>query len=288
MLENKVSADYYGMQGGIDLACFDDRFGGWDMAFGALGGVNIGDSRQPIYAINGYDSQATTGTLASITTTDFQQRYAGVYATASKGRWVADLQLRMEKTDFELKNKPVASAGLGITDPDFSSDGYTVSGSVSYSMPIAKSGWNFTPTVGFAWSKYSTESISFDDGFWMEFDDSERKIGFVGATVSKAFIRMEENAAIQTFATATYYKDFADAAVSRLYNDDLDGYDTQIMTSDNLKSYGEVSVGANYVKVLNPGQAGGARQFSTSARVDGRFGDSIDSVGVTGQIRWQV
>lgn len=287
VLNNKVSANYYGMQGGIDLACFDDRFGGWDMAFGALGGVNIGDSRQPIFAINGYDSQATTGSLSSITTTDFQQRYVGVYATASKDRWVADLQFRLENTDFELKNKPVVGDGLGITDPDFSSDGYTLSGSVSYSMPIAKTGWNLTPTVGFAWSKYSTESISFDDGFWMEFDDSDRQIGFVGATVSKAFVRMEENAAIQTFATATYYKDFADAAVSRLYNDELEGYDTQVMTSDNLKSYTELSVGANYVKVLNPGQAGGARQFSTSARIDGRFGSNIDSVGVTGQIRWQ-
>lgn len=286
-LENKVSADYYGMQGGMDLACFDDRFNGWDMAFGALGGVNIGDSTQPIYAINGYDSQATTGALASITKTDFQQRYFGVYATASKDRWVADLQLRMEKTDFELKNTPVTGNGLGITDPDFSSDGYTLSGSISYSMPIAKSGWNFTPTMGFAWSKYSTDSIRFDDGFWMEFDDSERKVGFVGATVSKAFVRMEENAAIQTFATATYYKDFADDAVSRLYNDELEGFDSQVMTSENLKSFGEVSLGANYVKVLNPGQAGGARQFSTSARIDGRFGDTIDSVGVTGQIRWQ-
>ncbi|NHF73849.1 hypothetical protein [Paracoccus xiamenensis] len=289
VLENEVSADYYGMQGGIDLACFDDRFGGWDMAFGALGGVNIGDSRQPIYAINGRDSQATTGALASVTTTDFQQRYLGVYATASKDRWVADLQLRMEKTDFELKNTPTSasSTGLGITDPDFSSDGYTLSGSVSYSMPIAKTGWNLTPTVGFAWSKYSTDSIRFSEGFRMEFDDSNRKIGFVGATVSKAFIRMEENAAIQTFATATYYKDFADAAISRLYNDRLDGYDTQVMTSDNLKSYSEVSIGANYVKVLDPSKAGGGRQFSTSARIDGRFGDSIDSVGVTGQIRWQ-
>ena len=72
----------------MDLACFADRFNGLDMHFGALGGVNTGDSTQPIYAINGYDSQATTGALASITKTDFQQRYFGVYATASKDRWV--------------------------------------------------------------------------------------------------------------------------------------------------------------------------------------------------------
>lgn len=287
VLENEVSANYYGMQGGVDLVCFDDRFAGWDMSFGVLGGVNIGDSRQPIFAIDARNSQGTTGALASITTTDFQQVYGGVYMTGTKGRWTADLQLRGEKTDFELKNEAVQGSGLRIETPEFSSDGITVSGSLAYSMPVKDTGWIVTPNVGFAWSKYSTDSIRFAGNFELEFDDSERQIGFVGASLGKTFIRESENAALHTFATATYFKDFADDAVSRLYNETLDGYETQILTSENLKNYGEVSIGANYVKVLNPGTSGRPRQFSTSARIDGRFGDSIDSVGVTGQFRLQ-
>lgn len=287
VLDNEVSADYYGMQGGMDLVCFDDRYGGWDMAFGVLGGVNIGDSRQPIYAIDVNDSQVTTDQLASVTTTDFQQTYGGVYMTGTKGRWAADLQFRAEKTDFELENTAVTGSGLRLEDSDFSSDGMTLSGSLAYSMPVKDTGWVFTPNVGFSWSKYTTDDISFEGDFLLKFDDSERKIGFLGASVGKTFVRESENAAIHTFATATYYKDFADDAVSRLYNDTLEGYETQVLTSENLKSYSEVSVGANYVKVLSPGKSGRPRQFSTSARLDGRFGDAIDSVGITGQFRFQ-
>ena len=285
--ENEVSASYYGMQGGVDLVCFDDRFAGWDMSFGLLGGVNIGDSRQPIYAIDSRNSQVTTGVLASITTTDFQQVYGGAYLTGTKGRWTADLQLRGEKTDFELKNKQVEGSGLRVETPDFSSDGITLSGSLAYSIPVKDTGWIVTPNVGFSWSKYSTDSISFEGDFELEFDDSERQIGFIGASIGKTFVYESQNAAIHTFATATYFKDFADDAVSRLYNGTLDGYATQVLTSENLKNYGEVSVGANYVKVLNPGKSGRPRQLSTSARIDGRFGDTIDSVGVTGQFRLQ-
>ncbi|MFV0410676.1 MAG: hypothetical protein ACK5LJ_13585 [Paracoccus sp. (in: a-proteobacteria)] len=286
-LENEATASYYGMQGGVDLACFDDRYGGWDMAFGILGGVNIGDSRQPIYAIDGNNSASTSSTLSSVTTTDFQQNYGGVYATASKGRWTADLQLRAEKTDFELENTPVVGTGLGIIDPNFSSTGMTMSGSLAYSMPIKDSGWTFSPNAGFSWSKYSTDSIRFEDDFVLEFDDSERQVGFVGASIGKTYVQLEQNSALHGFLTATYYTDFADKPVSRLLNDSLSGYTTQVMTSDNLESYGEFSVGANYVKVLDPGSSRRPRQFSTSARIDSRFGDSIDSVGVTGQIRWQ-
>ncbi|AUM73738.1 autotransporter outer membrane beta-barrel domain-containing protein [Paracoccus jeotgali] len=287
VLENEVTANYYGMQGGIDLSCFDARFGGWDTSFGVLMGVNKGESDQPIRAINGTDSQATTGAIASVTTTDFTQSYGGLYATASKDRWVADLQLRKERTTFQIENRAITGSGLGIADPDFSSDGFTLSGSVSYTMPMGESGWSIAPTAGFAWSRYSTDNISFEDGFLMSFDDSERKVGFFGASISKPFLFMEQNAALQAFATATYYRDFADDAVSRLYNDELAGFDTQIMRSEILKEFGEVSLGANYVKVLAPGRWGKARQLSTSARVDGRFGDAIDSVGVTAQFRFQ-
>ncbi|MFV0294345.1 MAG: beta strand repeat-containing protein, partial [Paracoccus sp. (in: a-proteobacteria)] len=287
ILKNRISSSYYGMQGGVDLACFDDRYAGWNMTFGVLGGVNIGDSRQPIYSINGRNSQATTGILSSITNVDFQQNYGGVYATGSKGRWTADLQFRVENTDFELENTPVIGSGLGIQDSEFSSKGTTLSGAIAYSWPVKNTGWVLSPNMGFSWSKYSTDSIRFDDGFLLEFDDSERQIGFVGASIGKTFIQLEENSALHSFATATYYNDFADKAVSRLSNDSLTGFTTQVMTSDNLKSYGEVSIGANYVKVLDPGSSGRPRQFSTSARIDGRFGDSIESVGVTGQLRWQ-
>ena len=286
-IENKVRSEYLGMQGGADMACFRGE-GGWNTAFGVLGGVNTGTTVQPIYSISGIDATSAGPTLSSITSTEFQQVYGGVYATATRDRLQADLQLRVERTDFSIENKAVGSgSGLGLDQSDFSSTGVTLSGAVSYMMPLGNSGINFTPTTGFSWSKMSTDSLSFSDGYQLDFKDSERQVVFVGGTLSKTFVQAADNSALQTVATATYYKDFADPAVSVLSNPGDASFEPQRLTSDNLDQYGELSFGASYVKVLNPGSAGKPRQFSTSARIDTRFGERIDSVGVTGQVRWQ-
>ena len=62
---------------------------------------------------------------------------------------------------------------------------------------------------------------------------------------------------------------------------------TDALESSNLGVYGELSLGANYLKVLETGRAGKARQFNASIRVDGRTGDVLDSVGVSAQVRFQ-
>ena len=281
-----VNANYYGMQVGTDFACFDDRFGGWNMTFGVLGGINRGDTDQPVYAIDPGNAEQLSGVLTSYTSSDFEQRYAGLYATATKGRFQADLQYRVEKTDFTISNDPVSDqAGLGLNDAEFSSDGQTLSGSVSYVYPVGEKGWAILPTVGFAWSKMSTDAITFEDGYELRFDDSTRKIGFVGATVARSIVQPERNSALYAFATGTWYRDFADQTVSTFAAIEDDGFEDEVLRSENLGSYGEISVGANWVKVL--GQKARGRQFSAGARIDARFGDQLDSVGVSGQVRWQ-
>ena len=206
-------------------------------------------------------------------------------------RLQADLQYRLEKTDFTIENKPLAGFnGLGLDETDFSSDGYTVSGSLSYGIPVGESGWAVVPTVGFAWSEMSTDSIPFggtgeDAGYRLTFEDSTRKIGFVGATVAKTFVQPRQNAALNAFATATWYKDFADPTISVFSKDDDARFTPQKLESDNLGAYGEISLGANWIKVIGPLWRG--RQISAGARIDARFGDQLDSVGVSGQFRWQ-
>ncbi|MFO1138651.1 MAG: hypothetical protein U1E41_06230 [Paracoccus sp. (in: a-proteobacteria)] len=285
VVDSEVTANYYGMQVGTDLACFDDRFGGWDMAFGMLGGINRGNTSQPVYGYDANNSQVLSNNRISTTSTDFEQRYIGAYVTATQGPWQADLQYRLERTDFTISNKGVGgNLGLGLDDYDFSSDGYTLSGSLSYGM-LLDNGWAVVPTVGFAWSKMSTDSIPFSDDYRLTFDDSTRKVGFVGATVAKTFVQPNQNAALSTFATATWYKDFADPTVSVFSRDGDAGFAPQRLKSDNLGSYGEISLGANWIKVLGPRSRG--RQLSAGARIDARFGDQLDSVGVSGQVRWQ-
>lgn len=281
-VETEVNADYYGLQVGTDLACFDNRFGGWNMAFGALAGINRGSTSQPVYAIDPSNSQDLTSILTSYTSTDFEQRYAGLYATATKGRFQADLQYRIERTDFTIENKPLPGyTGLGLDETDFSSDTQTLSGSISYGFPIGDSGWAVLPTMGFAWSKLSTDSIRFDEDYTLIFKDSTRKIGFAGATVAKTFVDNGRNTALYAFATGTWYKDFADPTISLFASAE----NTETLTTENLGSYGELSVGANWIKVMGPKARG--RQVSAGARIDARFGDQLDSVGVSGQFRWQ-
>ncbi len=281
-VETEVNADYYGLQVGTDLACFDNRFGGWNMAFGALAGINRGSTSQPVYAIDPSNSQDLTSILTSYTSTDFEQRYAGLYATATKGRFQADLQYRIERTDFTIENKPLPGyTGLGLDETDFSSDTQTLSGSISYGFPIGDSGWAVLPTMGFAWSKLSTDSIRFDEDYTLIFKDSTRKIGFAGATLAKTFVDNGRNTALYAFATGTWYKDFADPTISLFASAE----NTETLTTENLGSYGELSVGANWIKVMGPKARG--RQLSAGARIDARFGDQLDSVGVSGQFRWQ-
>lgn len=287
-VDSQISATYGGMQVGSDLACFDGRTMGWDTAFGVLGGVNQGKTSQPIYAIDGRNSQSLSRTLSSVTTAEFTQVYGGLYATATRDRWQADLQVRHERTDFTVSNRAVggSGAGLGLDDAEFTGTANTVSGSLSYTLAVGEGGgWAVVPTAGFAWSKLSTDPIRFADEFVLRFEDSERKIGFVGGTVARTFVQPADNTALNVFATGTVYKDFADPTVSIFSGSGAEAFDEQRLVSDNLGTYGEVSLGANYIKVLPEGSW--ARQFSTSTRVDVRYGESLDSVGVTGQVRWQ-
>ncbi|WP_411840235.1 hypothetical protein [Paracoccus sp. ME4] len=287
-VDSQISATYGGMQVGSDLACFDGRAMGWDTAFGVLGGVNQGKTSQPVYAIDGRNSQSLSRTLSSITSAEFTQVYGGLYATATKDRWQADLQVRHERTDFTVSNRAVggSGAGLGLDDADFTGTANTVSGSLSYMLALGEGGgWAVVPTAGFAWSKLSTDPIRFADEFVLRFEDSERKIGFVGGTVARTYVQPADNTALNVFATGTVYKDFADPTVSIFSGSGAEAFDEQRLVSDNLGTYGEVSLGANYIKVLPEGSW--ARQFSTSTRIDVRYGESLDSVGVTGQVRWQ-
>lgn len=284
-VESTVTADYYGMQVGTDLACFNGHFGGWNMAFGTLLGVNRGDTRQPIYGISGTDSTSLTDRLTSVTRTDFDQIYGGLYLTASRDAWTFDVQYRYEKTDFEITNEAIAGRGLGLADPDLTSKAHTISGAVSYALPVGGSGWQVVPTAGFAWSKYDIDDLRFEDGYRMSFGETQRKVGFVGGTLTKTFVQVADNSAVNVFATGTYYKDFAEKTDSTFTQDGNPDF-RQRLLSDHLGAYTEVSLGANYVKVLTGGPSR-PRQLSAGTRIDARFGDNIDSVGVTGQFRLQ-
>ncbi|MDO5631662.1 MAG: hypothetical protein Q4G22_07475 [Paracoccus sp. (in: a-proteobacteria)] len=290
-VESRISASYRGMQFGGDLACFDGYFDGWNMAFGAIGGMNDGSTTQPVYLLE-WDGSTwnQTGQRGSINRADFRQVYGGIYVTAARDNISADLQLRRERTRFTLNNTPLiqGSDGLGLTDSDFSSHAWTLSGSVSYAVPLAD-GWQVVPTAGFAFSDTRTSAVHFDDGSRLEIRGSSSRVGFAGATLSRGQVLASGVEAVNYYATGTVYKDFANRVQSEFSKYRADGSLElrEDLASDNLGVYGELGIGAAYTRVLQPGGDGRPKQFSASVRLDGRTGESLDSVGVTAQMRLQ-
>ncbi|MFV0303217.1 MAG: hypothetical protein ACK5IP_20495 [Paracoccus sp. (in: a-proteobacteria)] len=288
--DSKIEANYRGLQFGGDLACFENSVHGWNVAFGVLGGVNDGSTTQPVYLNNTINSTGAPSFLSSVNHGDFRQIYGGVYATATRDRLSLDLQLRREHTEFTIRNRPTGdNVGLQLQDPDFDSNATTLSGSISYAYDLPWDGWMVVPTAGFAFSNLSVDKITFTTGDTLQIEDSKNRVGFVGGTLSKTFIRPERNSAIYAFGTATVYKDFASDtnSIYQMVAQNGDVFRTDELTSSNLGTYGELSLGANYLKVLDTGRAGAPRQFNASIRVDGRTGDVLDSYGVTAQVRFQ-
>ena len=286
VLGSEISANYAGLQFGGDLACFDGHYNGWDLAFGGIGGVNTGTTQQPVYAVDVADPNLLTSTLTSVTTTDFDQKYLGLYLAAAKGPFSADLQYRRERTDFVLNNIPAAVgfSGLGLTDVPLETNADTFSGSLSYAFKLKGEGWGFIPTAGFAYSQIKSDLITFDDGATLQIKDSSSRYVFAGATLSKMTFGKAGDSALTRFITATIYQDLSPDTES-VYTGINGAIDN--LSSSSLGSYQELSVGLNYIKVLNSGSARAARQFNASVRVDARFSSTLNSAGLTAQVRWQ-
>ncbi|MEO0667519.1 MAG: hypothetical protein AAFZ99_06350, partial [Pseudomonadota bacterium] len=289
--------NYYSIQTGGDIACFDDRFNGFDMAFGLLAGYSTGDTTSTALVVG-------SNQVDTILDTDFSQTYAGVYATASRGSFFADLQLRFENLDYEVDvtNQFLENGTLDEVT-DFSSSATTLSGAIGYSWQIPSvEGLSFVGTTGFSYTEFETDSTTLTSDSTsrdsstgnviaagavtdrtLQLEDSSIELGFVSGTLSMSRVLPDEISAINYFGTVTYYNDFADAPTATL----IEPTSTGTLELSNLGSYGEISLGVNYIRLLNTGSDGKARQLSAAARVDYRSGSNVDSYGITGQVRIQ-
>ncbi|WP_281824807.1 hypothetical protein [Jannaschia rubra] len=285
--ENDLDANYGGVQFGADYGCVDGGIAGYDVTVGGTAGYTFGTVKQDIFDFDPRTGEVITDRITARSENDFDLSYGGVYVAIARGPFVADLQYRYEETEFDLSTRSfVAGGGIGVLDQTFDSTGHTLSGSVSYAMPFGPEdgGWVFVPTAGFALSRQETDPVRFAGGARLELDDTKTKIGFVGGTIARTRVAPDERSALSTFGTATYYADFSDDLKSTFF-DSSGGSDR--ISVENLGSYGEVSVGLNYVRILDKGQVGPARQVTGSVRLDGRLSGRLDSVGVTAQVRLQ-
>lgn len=281
-----VEAEYGGVQTGFDIGCNDWTPGGWDVTVGGMFGFNRGNTTQDVL------SRDTSGDLikTSVTSSDFDQTYVGAYVAGARGSWVGDLQIRQEWTDYSFTNSPLAGfTGLGLDDTQLDSEATTLSGSLSYNIPL-QGNWQLLPTGGFQISHTTTEDLVFadipttpaDESGVLSFDDYTSTVGFLGATISRYSVNAAGDAGTQYFATATVYNEFSGKRGSS-FSGPLTT--PQELETEALGAFGELSLGVSYAKIFD-GQAGAIKQLNASVRADARFSDDVEGLGVTAQIRF--
>ncbi len=265
--ESEVSVYYGGWQAGGDVQCLSVGDSGWDLAVGAYGGFNVGRSSQSI------------GSL----TTDiaFDQYYGGGYVAAAKGAFAAELQARFDYIGYTLDN-----TRLSLVDYDADSLVTSVLGSASYTFTAGD--YIIVPGAGFRVSQAQTDTISFNNGQSLEFDDDIDFLALAGVTVARSFISEDQTSAYRPFATATVYTDFGAEAES-LFTQEAAGTTPSVqqgLSSQGIGTFGEVSVGLDYLKVL-PENDFKAGQINATIRGDLKFSDRLLSAGGTMQFRVQ-
>ncbi len=283
--ETELVASYGGVQAGWDFGCNDGRFfDGWDGTFGALIGYNTGSTEQNVVVPSGIGNGTV---VTSVTKTDFDQTYAGVYAAFNKDRLTADVQVRMERSKFTLNETVIGNfTGLGLDDTTFDAKSFNVTGRVSYRMDVdADAGISFVPTAGFSYSRTGASALDFDGGERLEMSSFNSFVGFAGGTLAKTTINEAGDAGTTLFVGGNYYHDFAGDRDSLFKYDVNDENTWQNITTDSIGGFGEISLGVNYVKILDNGP-GGAKQLNANIRADGRVGKNIsNAASITGQIR---
>lgn len=260
---------YRGVQVGSDFGCYRAFDGGWDLVFGATLGVNTGSASQTIPTV-----------LDDSTQSDFKQLYGGLYLTAITGAFTSDLQFRVDRTEFDVRNDTLE------IDESFDTNGTTFSGAFSYSVPLEDTGFTLVPTAGFSYSQIASDDIGVPGGRLVT-PDYDSRVGFLGGSAVYTMLGEDGLSVTNSFVTVTAYKDFADRPSSLYLETGTDNV-LDTLESDNLGAYGEVSLGLNYTRLLDHADSPfGARQLSASIRADHRFGDRIDSWGITAQARLQ-
>jgi hypothetical protein len=274
--DSEIDLTYGGAQIGLDFGCFNIGGNGAAVNVGILGGINIGEAKQ--------DQELAPGqTLFS--ENEFNSRYVGIYATFVKGSFFADAQVTHDWTDFEINSSILAGtppATILVNDQRPESRRVTFSSSAGYAF--AFDSVSVVPSVGFAYSQTETEAIALaTPGQTLTFQNLDTFIGFASLAVAKTIILPNETSAIQLFATGTAYNDFGDDQVV-IFNDGV--ATTVATTTENIGTFGEVSLGLNYRAILEQ-TSGTPREVSATLRGDVNFSDRLLGYRITAQGRVQ-
>ncbi|MCB5200579.1 hypothetical protein LGQ03_15160 [Loktanella sp. TSTF-M6] len=266
--DNDVNITYGGVTLGRDVACVQGGPGGFDLVMGGQVSAVTGQSSVPVDAIG--------SVAASTTATDFDQLSFGAYVAATKGSLLIDGQLTGTRTNSEISNSAVS-----LNDSEFSVSGLGVSLAARYFYALPQEGWAIIPSAGVSVERMQFSNLGFGDGSTLSLDDHTRTLAYVGGTVQKTINSPSGDSQQRFRGTVSLFDDLSDDQVGTFTL--ANGGGTETLSTGNLGSFTEASFGYTFSQLFNDGPVD---QIDQQIRIDGRFGDNVDSYGITAEVRF--
>jgi uncharacterized protein YhjY with autotransporter beta-barrel domain len=267
-VESSVNVAFGGYQFGFDGGLFNIADSGANLHVGLTAGQVFGAASQKEI------SNKTT----------MQDTFVGAYGIFSDGPFFVDAQLRQEFIEYTVN---IDDRGLRVQDGKDSSQRFSAGISGGYNLSLGK--FSIVPAVGYTLARTSTDDFSFNAGqssAKVEFGDTTSHLAFAGVSASASFLFLDDQLRVSPFISATAYHDFGKDNEATLVVRPGVGEERIDVTTGSGKTYGEVSLGANFL-TLTPEIAGTQRLLSGNVRGDVQFGEDRLGGSLNAQVRLQ-
>jgi len=282
--QNKLAFSYYGIEGGFSTGCANPQAGGWSFAYGAFVGQNTGHTQQLAYAIDPFNSQSLdTSVLNSIIDTRFENTYGGGYVTMANGPVSANVELRFDRSTFDISETVVNGAALGVDGQSMETNSITIAGQVAYQFDLNQTGLSLTPHLGFSHAKTDSDrTINFATGETLNIESYDTSIMSIGVTLANTL--ETENTFARPYISMAYFQDVSGDRTS-VFGDQ--GGSTQALQTSGLDGYGQLTIGVDHHRVLNSGSAASPKTLSVGVHAGVKFGETIsESFDIAASVRF--
>jgi uncharacterized protein YhjY with autotransporter beta-barrel domain len=260
-VESSVKVAFGGYQFGLDGGLFNIGGTGANLHVGLTAGQIIGVANQ-----DNFNNK-----------TDMTDTFVGAYGIFSNGPFFVDAQMRQEFIDYTVN-----ADERGVEIVNGKDEARRFSAGISGGYAFTAGNFSIVPAAGYTFAKTSTDDLVFNLGT-VEFDDTTSHLTFAGISVATSVLLFDDQLRVSPFISATAYHDFGKDQAATL---ELNIGDSIDITSGSGKTYGEVSLGANFL-TLTPEIAGTQRLLSGNVRGDVQFGEDRLGGSVNAQVRLQ-
>jgi fibronectin-binding autotransporter adhesin len=188
--DSRVSANYAGVQLGVDTGLFDIGGSGVSAILGVTGGQVNAEAR---------DKKAT------LSKGTFKVPFVGLYGVVSGYGFTGDLQVRRDQFNSAITNDLAE-----LRDQPLHARGLSFSGSLAYKIDIGS--WFAEPSFGLNYSRVKVNPLNVSPGI-VTFRDIKSLIGRAGLRVGTT-LEVNEKLVIQPFAIASIWREFEGSSLA--------------------------------------------------------------------------